>query len=413
MTQYIEKVSIELNLDSTKALKQLDTIRSSFEKLNSQSKKTGETMKKALEDGTKNADRQANKLTNSFFLAFQKIGKAFDEFYEKLGGDKTWNKMKDRFSMLYSQAEKIGDLFGNIFQKFAGYSSFGGLIDRYTMGVLEQEWYNKTLARRTASNSRSNGIYDFLKEGTNPYSNILLAPQTVKNNGVELRKNEYDKEILNQTNYLPGTRRWRISKFPMPFTEEDTATVENYLESLAKVKYQFGVITGEIAKEVMPKLARALEVFADLIKNSETFRNVLKGGFFIAGMGKIASTLKIFKDVLGIFARPQLALALTALGGVVAGTKWGYGKIKNFFENRKKNKSDTLPAIENYKYTPIPQKLLQNATSYNNSKSVSYNIENLNVRSEAKNVNSLLSDVRKNINRDYVFAMNNANYGVF
>ena len=391
MSEYIEYISIKLNLDTSKAKEMLDDLKKNFDDLNGKSYEFGKNMEDVLDKLEKNVTRKAFDLKNAF---------------------------------------------NNIFKHFAGYGSLPGLLQRYTFGTLEKDWYEQSLQRRTAANNRSNSIHDYLATGTQAqYEKMLIGSGSVgKNKGVEHfyrnPENNYDRNILNKTNFLPGTKRWRISKFPTPFDKEDKRLTDEYLKSLADVKYQFDLITREIGRELLPHLTKLLGFFAKLTETNKVFRKSMKYGFIATQVLKLVEVFVKLNKVLAIIkwlpvATTSLTTLLSALGLVAAGSgayfgykKWLNRKDKKSWMQNSENTNDLLPEQKTIKINDLglysgAQKILQthNVNNTNGGNHISYNIDNLEIKTNAKNIPSLLNDVRKTTVRDNTFIMNNANFG--
>lgn len=376
-TDYIEDVSIKVKLDTSKVEASLNKLKQAFDSLNDTAQNFSESLKNTFDNVSNEAKDKSSQIKDNFIAA----------------------------------AKEIQNAFGKIFNNFAGYNSFAGLIKRYTFGTLEQDWYSQAVQRRTAANSRSNSIHDNIS-GYRGYDNLLFGSGSVgKSSGAEYiyRSNNYDREILNRTNYLPGTRRWRISKFPMPFNDEDRRVVDAYMESLTRVKYQFGTLTQELGQQFLPLLTKLLGYFADLIEKSNAFRNTLKYGFIVSQLTKLVAAFAKLSGVMGINAGAAgVAAGVGAVGAVGVGLGVGAYKAYEKYKSKKEAR-DNFETLGIYSGT---QQVLENRNT-NLSNSISYNIDTVQVKTDAKNVPTLLEDIKRTSIRDTnnVFLMNNTNFG--
>ena len=128
MSEYIEKVSIKLSTDTSKAEDALNSISKTFETLNKSADKFYDIMSEVFSKLENKADKSSKKIKNSFLKVSKNITKSFD------------------------------NVFGSILRDIVGYSSIGGLLNQYVRKVQSKEWFETGSRKRVAANIRNDTL---------------------------------------------------------------------------------------------------------------------------------------------------------------------------------------------------------------------------------------------------------------
>lgn len=409
MSEYIEKIVIKVDINTKNVEDSLKKISSSFKELQGGINHISDNISDALSKAFKNSEAEVRKSSQN---------------------------IKNQFSQI-----------GNYFNKIIGFNSFEGLFRHYIKAVLGNEWFENSNLRRVASNTRSNIMADGLS--SNRYNNILFGKGYVGNSDSiqyyyrNRQQQEYDRNILNKNNYFPFTRRWKQANYSNPFDSVDLKLTKDFLNSIDKLRLNLETVTQAVARNLLPIITNIVDNLNKYLKEGD------KLTFFIRGLNKgINEVINIWKVALkateeglkGTFGILN-ATILSFVKGVNS-IKEGFnilfkplGRLKNLFgghieipeseqeredslskNNSRKSLNVKSPVINDINYNLAFDKLgiLPNNNYYNskqNNNSINYNIDTIQIRSDAKNMPELINDVRKASSRDNIFLMNNGNFG--
>lgn len=394
MSEYIEKVSIKLSTDTSKAEDALNSISKTFETLNKSADKFYDIMSEVFSKLENKADKSSKKIKNSFLKVSKNITKSFD------------------------------NVFGSILRDIVGYSSIGGLLNQYVRKVQSKEWFETGSRKRVAANIRNDTLVDsvsgvsYEKGSYHDRLNSILYGKGYVGSSSSIKyyyrpnqnNNGYDRDILRKPNYFPGTKRWEAATYPLPFDEEDTKIVKEYTEAIGNLKFQFHTITQELGRALLPQISKFLNIFSNLMQTSKLFKNAISYIIILISVFEKLNKIVITSKGLSLLLNP-IALKTIAGGAAVA----GLGTLAyKYFKGKKNLRSDSTipqlsPTLDNLGLYSGAQNIINNSSSKNNN--VIYNIDTVQVRSDPRNLTELTTDIRKTSSRDNTFLMNNANFG--
>ena len=406
MSEYIEKVSIKLSTDTSKAEAALNNISKIFETLNKNADKFYDTMSETFSKIEDKANESSNKTKNSFLQASKSIAKSFN------------------------------NIFGSIFRDIVGYNSIGSLLNQYIRKVQSKEWFETGSRKRVAANIRNDTLVDsvsgvsYEKGSSHDRLNSILHGKGYVGSSSSIKyyyepnqnNNGYDRDILRKPNYFPGTKRWEAATYPLPFDEEDTKIVKEYTEAIGGLKFQFHTITQELGRALLPQISKLLNIFSHLMQTSKLLKNAISFGFITTQLlNPIITLISAFEKLNKVLITSKglsLLLNPVALGTIAGGaTVAGLGTLAyKYFKGKGKKNSQSdytipklSPTLDNLGLYSGAQNIINNSSSKNNN--VIYNIDTVQVRSDPRNLTELTTDIRKTSSRDNTFLMNNANFG--
>ena len=444
---------ININFDTFKNSKNQDKFSEQIKPISSNIKELGSNINtdnfEKLSDIFMNLESNVKSLGENINLSFDEAGNSVEQL-----GYKIRKYLSSALSETISLTKAFGVSVGSLFQKTLGYDSLLGLINHYTRTVQGKEWFRKSNIRRKTSNTRTNIITDNIgnlnETITNRYlENIYGKGYVGSPNGLQIyysdrdlssrnniNKLQYNKDIFNEHNYMPGTKRWKYATYEYPFDEEDLARVNDFQNSLNKIIYSFETITKSVAEKLVPVLSSLLSKFAALVEKSELLRNILTAGLIINTFSKLISmvnnlnkTLAITKSLMFFISNPLATLGLAATGAAAYG---GYKLFKNkkakqyFFNpelqqnllNAISSKDNNLSLYLGTKNIIANNNSLERSGEWHKSSNessfrndVNYNINTIQINSNARNIEDLARDITRSVPNNNTFLMNNSNFG--
>lgn len=370
--------------------------------------------------------KKAERDLESFKKKLNSISNIGNNFSENFS-----NTLKDLQGQAEHTATNIGNAFresadlaskafsgiGSVFKNVLGYSNLGGLLKHYININRQLEWLDRSNQRRFASNSRSDAIVNRLSGD----------PGYVRGGGgyiYKYRKNtsdSYDRNILNQSNYFPGSRRWQIANGKFPFTKEDLAIVREFGEAFNDLKYNFELITLTVGREMLPRITSLVRKFSELLENSKILKNVLTYGLFgLAATEGIRKSTEVVLGLVNVYSKLNnivqsiakwkiISAAVSnpfATAAILGTAAVGYGNYK--LDKWLRNKENIKPITYNTNLDKLG--LYSGVQEVAKNNNITYNIDNIEVKSNPKVLPELLNSIGESVRGNSII-MNQANYG--